>query len=124
MIISKTPYRISFFGGGTDYPAWFLKEEGVVLSTTIDKYCYLNCRVLPPFFDNKFRIVWSHIETVSTIPEILHPVVREPSPVSYVSVAQPQPLENLSCHVVRPGIVQFELPFFSGARGLCPNREA
>jgi len=77
MIISKTPYRISFFGGGTDYPAWFLKEEGVVLSTTIDKYCYLNCRVLPPFFDNKFRIVWSHIETVSTIPEILHPVVRE-----------------------------------------------
>lgn len=77
MIISKTPYRISFFGGGTDYPAWFLKEEGVVLSTTIDKYCYLNCRVLPPFFDNKFRIVWSHIETVSTIPEILHPAVRE-----------------------------------------------
>ncbi len=77
MIISKTPFRISFFGGGTDYPAWYLKEGGAVLSTTIDKYCYITCRVLPPFFDNKFRIVWSHIENVSTIPEILHPAVRE-----------------------------------------------
>jgi len=77
MIISKTPFRISFFGGGTDYPAWYLKEGGAVLSTTIDKYCYITCRVLPPFFDNKYRIVWSHIENVSTIPEILHPAVRE-----------------------------------------------
>ena len=77
MIISKTPFRISFFGGGTDYPSWYLKEGGAVLSTTIDKYCYITCRVLPPFFDNKYRIVWSHIENVSTIPEILHPAVRE-----------------------------------------------
>ncbi|KAF5415372.1 MAG: hypothetical protein C5S49_05905 [Candidatus Methanogaster sp.] len=77
MIISKTPFRISFFGGGTDYPAWYLKEGGAVLSTTIDKYCYITCRVLPPFFDNKYRIVWSYIENVSTIPEILHPAVRE-----------------------------------------------
>jgi D-glycero-alpha-D-manno-heptose-7-phosphate kinase len=77
MIISKTPFRISFFGGGTDYPVWYLKEGGAVLSTTIDKYCYITCRVLPPFFDNKYRIVWSHIENVSTIPEILHPAVRE-----------------------------------------------
>ena len=50
MIISRTPYRVSFFGGGTDYPQWYLKEEGAVLSTTIDKYCYISCRVLPPFF--------------------------------------------------------------------------
>jgi D-glycero-alpha-D-manno-heptose-7-phosphate kinase len=77
MIISKTPYRISFFGGGTDYPAWYLKEGGAVLSTTIDKYCYISCRVLPPFFDVKYRIIWSHVENVSTIPEILHPAVRE-----------------------------------------------
>lgn len=77
MIISKTPYRISFFGGGTDYPEWYLKEGGAVLSTTIDKYCYISCRYLPPFFDTKHRIVWSHIETVSTIAEILHPAVRE-----------------------------------------------
>ncbi len=77
MLISKTPFRISFFGGGTDYPAWYTKEGGVVLSTTIDKYCYLNCRFLPPYFNIKHRIVWSHIETVMSIKEILHPAVRE-----------------------------------------------
>lgn len=77
MIISRTPFRISFFGGGTDYPAWYLEEDGAVLSTTIDKYCYLSCRILPPFFNIKHRIVWSHIETVSTISEILHPAIRE-----------------------------------------------
>ncbi len=76
MIISRTPFRISFFGGGTDYPEWYLKEGGAVLSTTIDKYCYLSCRYLPPFFNIKHRIVWSHIETVSTIAEILHPAVK------------------------------------------------
>ncbi len=77
MVISKTPYRISFFGGGTDYPAWYLKEGGSVVSTTIDKYCYISCRVLPPFFNIKHRIVWSHIETVASISEVLHPAVRE-----------------------------------------------
>ncbi len=77
MIISRTPYRLSFFGGGTDFPQWYLREEGAVLSVTIDKYCYLSCRYLPPFFNIKHRIVWSHIETVSSIAEILHPAVRE-----------------------------------------------
>ena len=77
MIISRTPYRISFFGGGTDYPDWYLKEGGAVLSTSIDKYCYLICRLLPPFFEVRHRVVWSHIETVNTIAEILHPAVRE-----------------------------------------------
>lgn len=77
MIISKTPYRISFFGGGTDYPAWYREQGGAVLSTTIDKYCWISARYLPPFFSNKHRIVWSHIETVSSISEILHPAVRE-----------------------------------------------
>ena len=77
MIISKTPYRVSFFGGGTDYPQWYLKEGGAVLSTTINKYCYITCRILPSFYEVKYRIVWSHIETVSTISEILHPAVRE-----------------------------------------------
>lgn len=68
---------MSFFGGGTDYPDWYRKEGGAVLSTTIDKYCYLMCRYLPPFFGIKHRVVWSHIETVSSISEILHPAVRE-----------------------------------------------
>ena len=77
MIISRTPYRISFFGGGTDYPAWYLKEGGAVLSTTIDKYCYISARALPPFFSERHRIVWSHIETVNSLSEILHPAVRE-----------------------------------------------
>ena len=64
MIISKTPYRISFFGGGTDYPRWYEKNGGKVLSTTIDKYCYITCRDLPPFFSHKHRIVYSKIENV------------------------------------------------------------
>jgi D-glycero-alpha-D-manno-heptose-7-phosphate kinase len=77
MIISRTPYRLSFFGGGTDYPAWYLAEGGAVLSTTIDKYCHISVRYLPPFFPNQHRVVWSYVETVSTIAEILHPAVRE-----------------------------------------------
>ena len=77
MVISKTPYRVSFFGGGTDYPKWYLKKEGAVLSTTIDKYCYITCRTLPPFFTHKYRVVWSHIEHISAVSEILHPAVRE-----------------------------------------------
>jgi len=76
MIISKTPFRISFFGGGTDYPAWYEEHGGAVLSTTIDKYCYINTRYLPPFFEHKHRIVYSNIENVKSINEIHHPVVR------------------------------------------------
>lgn len=77
MIIIRTPYRISFFGGGTDYPPWFREHGGAVLATTIDKYCYISCRRLPPFFEHKHRIVYSHIENVQTIAEIKHPAVRE-----------------------------------------------
>lgn len=77
MIISRTPFRLSFFGGGTDYPAWYLKEGGAVLSTSINKYCYITARYLPPFFNVRHRIVWSHIETVNHFNEILHPAVRE-----------------------------------------------
>ena len=77
MIISKTPYRISFFGGGSDYPSWYIKNGGAVLSTTIDKYIYISCRSLPPFFDHKYRIVWSRIERVKEIKKIKHKVVRD-----------------------------------------------
>jgi len=77
MIISKTPFRISFFGGGTDYPAWYKENGGAVLSTTIDKYCYLNCRYYPPFFDQKHRIVWSKIELVNSADDIQLSPVRE-----------------------------------------------
>ena len=77
MIISRTPFRISFFGGGTDYPAWYRKHGGAVLATTIDKYCYLTCRYLPPFFEHRIRVVYSKVENCQTIDEISHPSVRE-----------------------------------------------
>ncbi|MGD9726887.1 MAG: kinase [Alphaproteobacteria bacterium] len=76
MIISRTPFRISFFGGGTDYPAWFAENGGAVLAATINRYCYITCRFLPPFFEHKSRIVWSHIERVYDNNQITHPVVR------------------------------------------------
>lgn len=78
MILTRTPFRISFFGGGTDYPAYFDRfGVGSTLSTTIDKYCYITCRSLPPFFDTKSRVVWSKIELVNHPDEIEHPTVRE-----------------------------------------------
>lgn len=76
MIITRTPFRISFFGGGTDYPAWFQEHGGAVLAATIDKYCYISCRFLPPFFEHKHRIVYSRIENVARIEDIIHPAVR------------------------------------------------
>lgn len=77
MIISRTPFRISFFGGGTDYPAWYRNHGGEVLATTVDKYCYITCRYLPPFFEHKYRVVYSKIEDRRTIEEIEHTSVRE-----------------------------------------------
>jgi len=77
MIITRTPFRISFFGGGTDYPVWYKENSGAVLATTINKYCYITCRYLPPFFEHKHRIVYSQTELVRDIDEIRHPSVRE-----------------------------------------------
>src|SRR6266566_2704961 len=76
MIISRTPFRVSFFGGGTDYPAWFKEHGGAVLATTIDKYCYISVRVLPPFFAHRYRLVYSIVENVKEISDIQHPAVR------------------------------------------------
>ena len=77
MIISRTPYRLSFFGGGTDYPGWYLKNGGQVLSTTIDKYLYISCRYLPPFFEHRLRLVYSQIEMCQHSSELDHPSARE-----------------------------------------------
>ncbi len=77
MIITRTPFRISFFGGGTDYPIWYKKMRGMVISTTINKYCYITTRRLPPFFDHKYRIRYTKREEKSSINEIEHPSVRE-----------------------------------------------
>ena len=76
MIITKTPYRISFFGGGSDYPNWFNKFTGQVLSTTINKHIYITCRFLPKFFKHKYRIVWSKIENVKNLNDIQHESVK------------------------------------------------
>lgn len=76
MIISRTPYRISFVGGGTDYHTWYQEHGAAVLSTTINHYCYLHCRILPPFFTHQSRVVWSQIEEVNHHCEIRHPAVR------------------------------------------------
>lgn len=76
MIISKTPFRVSFFGGGTDYPQWYLKYGGQVISTAINKYCYITCRYLPNFFDHKHRFVYSKIELINDFEKIQHPVIK------------------------------------------------
>ncbi len=77
MVISRTPHRISFFGGGTDYPSFYLRHGGKTLGVAINKYSYLNIRKLPPFFTYKHRIVYSKQENVNTANEIEHPSVRE-----------------------------------------------
>jgi D-glycero-alpha-D-manno-heptose-7-phosphate kinase len=76
MIISQTPFRVSFFGGGTDYPVWYHENNGAVLGTSIDKYCYISCRYLPPFFEHKHRIAYSRIEQAKGTDEIQHPSVK------------------------------------------------
>ena len=76
MIISRTPFRVSLFGGGSDYPLWYREHGGAVIGFAINKYCYISMRPLPPFFDHKYRIVYSRIENVNTIAEIQHPAVR------------------------------------------------
>ena len=76
MIISRTPFRVSLFGGGSDYPKWYRKHGGTVFGFAIDKYCYISVRPLPPFFEYRHRIVYSQVEMVTEIDEIQHPVVR------------------------------------------------
>ncbi len=75
-IISRTPVRISFFGGGTDYPAYFSRHPGATLGTTIDKYTYISLNTLSDFFEYKLRISYSKIELVTALEQIQHPSVR------------------------------------------------
>ena len=76
MVISQTPFRMSFFGGGTDMENYFRKYGGAVLSTTFDKYCYVTVRHLPRFFDYKTHLTYSRMEYVNTYDEIQHPAIR------------------------------------------------
>jgi D-glycero-alpha-D-manno-heptose-7-phosphate kinase len=77
MIITKTPYRLSLFGGGTDYPAWYEKHPTKIISAAMAHYSYIHLKKLPPFFDHKNRVTYSVIEKVNSINEIDHPSVRE-----------------------------------------------
>lgn len=77
MIISRTPFRLSFFGGGTDYPTWSDVQGGEVLCSTINKFCYITARYLPPFFEHRTRLVYSQTELCSGIDDISHPAIRE-----------------------------------------------
>ena len=77
MIITKTPFRMSFFGGGTDIESYFKENGGAVLSTTFDKYCYVTVRHLPRFFDYKTHLTYSKMEYVNSYDEINHPLIRE-----------------------------------------------
>jgi len=76
MILTKTPFRVSFFGGGTDYPQWFQENGGLVISSAIKQYCYISIRRLPPFFEYKTRTVYSVVEEVNSHSEINHPAIR------------------------------------------------
>tara|TARA_B100001093_G_C26762231_1_gene986283 strand:+ start:263 stop:1237 length:975 start_codon:yes stop_codon:yes gene_type:complete len=76
MIISKTPYRLSLFGGGTDYPEWYSSNRSEIITAAIDNHCYLSVKELPPYFSYKYRVAYSRIEAVSCIDDIDHPSVR------------------------------------------------
>ncbi len=102
MIISRTPFRVSFFGGGTDYPVWYREHGGAVLATTINKYCYLSCRWLPPFFEHTSRIVWSKIEQVTDHADIQHPAVR--AALEFLSLSQGVEIHHVGDLPARTGL--------------------
>lgn len=102
MIISRTPFRISLFGGGTDYPVWFKEHGGAVLGGTIDKYCYISVRYLPPYFRHKSRIIYSTEEWVDSHKDIKHPGVREC--LRYLSIRQGMEICHQSDLLARKGL--------------------
>lgn len=102
MVISRTPFRISFFGGGSDYPSWYKKYSGSVLSTTINHYCYITARFLPPFFEEKSRIVWSKIEAVKDNAYIEHNAVR--AVLQYLNIKEGVEIHHTSDLPARSGL--------------------
>src|SRR5216683_5411827 len=102
MIITRTPMRISFFGGGTDYPVYFREFGGAVLSTAIDKSCYITCRHLPPFFAYHSRVSYSRIENVDHNSEFQHPSVR--ACLAYLGVEQGVEIHHVADLPARTGL--------------------
>jgi D-glycero-alpha-D-manno-heptose-7-phosphate kinase len=102
MIITSTPLRISFFGGGTDYPVWYRQYGGSVLSTAIDKCCYITCRWLPPFFDHHSRISYSKVENVGRNDAIQHPSVR--ACLQFVGIEEGVEIQHVADLPARSGL--------------------
>lgn len=102
MIITRTPLRVSFFGGGTDYPVWYREHGGAALSTTIDKSCYITCRWLPPFFDYHSRISYSKMENVLNNGDIAHPSVR--ACLQYLGVNEGVEIHHIADLPARTGL--------------------
>lgn len=102
MIVTSTPLRISFFGGGTDYPVWFREYGGSVISTTIDKCCYITCRRMPPFFEYHSRISYSRIENVSSNDAIEHPSVR--ACLKYMGIEEGMEIHHVADLPARTGL--------------------
>lgn len=102
MIISRTPYRISLFGGGSDYKDWFKDHGGTVLSTTIDRYCYILLRRMPPFLGTRYRVFWSQMEKVDTVEEIKHDGVREC--LKYLGIDEPIEINHAGDLPARSGL--------------------
>ena len=102
MITTRTPLRISFFGGGTDYPIWYREFGGAVLSTAIDKCCYITCRRLPPFFEYHSRISYSRIENVDQNNAIEHPSVR--ACLQYMGVEEGVEIHHVADLPARTGL--------------------
>ena len=76
MIISKTPYRLSLFGGGTDYPAWYENNPSKIVSAAMANYCYVNVKELPPFFEHTIKATYSKVESVNKVDDLEHPAIR------------------------------------------------
>lgn len=76
MILTQTPYRVSLFGGGTDYPAWFSEHGGCALGMAINKYCYVSMNRMPPLFEFKYRLIYQKVEDVNSVEEIQHPAIK------------------------------------------------
>jgi len=102
MVITSTPLRISFFGGGTDYPVWYREHGGAVLSTTIDKSCFITCRWLPPFFEYHSRISYTKVENVNTNTSIQHPSVR--ACLQYLGISEGVEVHHIADLPARTGL--------------------
>lgn len=102
MIISRTPFRVSFFGGGTDYPAWYQEHGGAVLSCSINRYCYVAARFRPPFFPEKHRVVWSQIELADHANTLRHPSVRAVLP--YLGITDGVEIQHFADLPARTGL--------------------